>query len=72
MKITLDDIITVLCGIGIAAAVFLLIGTAGAIETDGLTFKEGAIRCAIYLVVLVVSVFGLTKMESEENVYDKL
>ena len=74
MKITLEDIITMLCAIGLFVSVAFMIGTVGAVEMDQITMKEAITRCAICLVVMAASVFGLNKIEKneEENVYDRL
>ncbi len=72
MKITLTDIIVFFAGLGILVSVLLLIGTAGAIECDSITVKDSIPRVIICLIILVVSVFGITKFESEENAYDRL
>lgn len=72
MKITLTDIIGFFAGVSIFISVLFLIGIAGAIECDSLTIKESISRIIVCLVILGVSVVGITKIESEENKYDRL
>lgn len=74
MKITLNDIITLLSALGIAGSVLTIIATAGAVDCNNITMTKAAIISGICLVVLALSIFGLIKMEKkeEESVYDRL
>ena len=74
MKITLNDIITLLSALGIAGSVLTIIATAGAVDCNNITLTHGTIICGICLVVLALSIFGLIKMErdEEESIYDRL
>ena len=67
MKTRLMDAITALSLIGLAVSLFIMIGTAGAIECDTITVKDGVIRCSICMGVLILSTIGLTKMEKAET-----
>ena len=46
-----------LCYIIALAALILLIGTAGAIETGSVTIHTGTFRCIIFLAVMACSVY---------------
>ena len=51
----------------LAAALFGAIGTAGAVENDCLSIGEGARRGLILIVVMFACVFGLIKLECDED-----
>lgn len=74
MKITLNDIITLLSALGIAGSVLTIIAIAGAVDCNNITMTKAATISGICLAVLALSILGLIKMEKkeEESVYDRL
>ena len=74
MNAKISNTIAAFSFLGLTISLFVMIGTAGAVDCDRLTLKEAVIRCSICMVVLILSAIGLTKMEKAENEseYDNL
>ena len=72
-KITFNDIIAVLSGIGIVISIIFILGIYGGIECDSLTIGQGAKMGAVSLICLVLSVAGINLVEKEDqDKYDRL
>lgn len=74
MNAKISNTIATFSFLGLIISLFVMIGTAGAVDCDCLTLKEAVIRCSICMAVLILSAIGLTKMEKAENEseYDNL
>jgi hypothetical protein len=69
-----NNIIGAFSGIGFAGAFIGLLLIGGGIQCDGLTISDGAKGIITCLIILVASVWGIMKIEKdeEETKYDRL
>lgn len=71
--VTLEDIIAVLSGIGIAASLIFLLGIYGGVECDTISLGQGIRMTAASLVCLILSIVGINMVEKEDqDKYDRL
>lgn len=70
--ICLDDIIGVASVIGLLVSFIMLIGIAGAIDCDTLTFADGIKKMVVWFIVFICSAIGIIHVEKEEDSYDRL
>lgn len=71
-KSSLEDILTVLCMLGLVISFFMLIGTAGAVDCNQVTINDVIPKGIIWIVVMLCSVIGIIKLEKEDSKYDRL
>ena len=63
----IKNFLATICLVVLTAALIGAIGTAGAVDCDTITIGEGGRRGIILIVVMFASVFGLIKLECDED-----
>ena len=68
----LKDALGAICGIALFVTFFLAVGTAGAVECDNLTLADGVKRMAILIVIMALSVIGISKTGKDDDEFGGL
>lgn len=73
-ELSLDDIISLFCVIGMLLSIIMLVGIAGGVDCSSITIFDAAKKGIVWCIILIFSVIGLMKVEKddEESEFDNL
>ena len=72
MSERMENIIGAVCFIGLVLSIIMLVGIAGAVDTDLLGVGDAARRGIVWLIIFLASACGIIYLERDEDEYGEL